>query len=1683
MVTQYPGDFDTDVQIPRVDDNITEIGGEAINGLRDAVFAIQKALGLDPQGTAVDLVARLAVALDDNGNLKASALAAAGLVSLPIDNSQIAATAGIEESKLDLDHSTVSLKTALDSLAVLVAAINAALIKDIGNLAQHVTHPGVFGRHRASDIDVVGGSFDGYTVKGAVDDLDDRLVDHVTDTVDAHDASAISLSTTNFQTIDDTNVQDAIETLEKLELTELKKHRDNQHGNGILQTQDTFTPGTNRGPVIIASASISSVALGDNFIKFSVAPSGSLFNSIVRNDIVEVTVGGEVFVFAVDSTESTNQVNFFGFMPVAGTGTAIVYRNPEEADAPSVLAMGVRKARIAARPAVLQLVHPASPFLLSSGFQGERLSAGRKNFRVLFPDGDTGTVDLHALMTAFSVRPSTWTVESVARILNEAVFAPGGNVTHFPLVAFVDRGELGIALDEPSADGYVEIGTISSASAMEVLGFTQGDKAVTRRQRNLYIDGYEITGGVRKILDAYGTILTTDTIQVLSKDLVAIGLKPGDLIRVDGPGIRTGTYVAENVTTNLIEFDGVNELDFGAGNLSKGLQVRAYSDSFALSNAPTDRTLYEFFVDGYAELPFAEFHSAVRATYKDTTGGGASLEGVFDLVAVSRGFKESAKRLFYDFSALTVELGNPAGGPSITDVGAAVSVPSPAPGPAEAGFRFRLFDDYGIEFVDMEVVGALPNADGYLDINVENRISEERFIQVATAIHDRTDFKRLDDRRLFGTVGRKDVRDDFSRDLVSYPTSVLRGNGVIYGLLIDGYSSSGFFDVQGGQVLVDGSLKLVQKTRVEIPADGEAATYNLFVDREGLLLFQRDDFHVTNILTTQSLNELINSSTETILAQVDVNASNQILEIRDLRRFVGNIDNQIELLVEENDITHGSFASLRAAVNWINAQDSANLPVPRIIKVRGEVETDLSEGPISLPQGVRIEGSSSYSWASSTTRSTITLKGSGTDFLVPADGCTLRDLLIKMETTASATRLVGDGTAALSNFTLQNCLFDDLRSSDVLAVVESGPLTNCRIENCSFDIAGGTAVAVLSVLGTADNIIMDGCLLNNTIVGTPAALIDTTNDLSRLSLTNTKMVSNSTGANQILATGGDDLIDSVVDNCVFEVDGTSTVCIDAVIKNTSILNSRFLGLNASPSLAAIVSLDSYSMISGCIFENFDFNLLGNNPFAITIANNAFKEIGSSGIDMGGSGGGGDITVANNTFDKSSNTAASHSFVKLTDILRANIVDNYMETNATSIAAGSMILIDNTGTEIVVRENSLVNGSATVDNQGFKFGINFNGAGGVIRGDYFFNVISENRVFNFIGPTTGPPSSKGITIKNASGVIVEGNQVINCSNSLDMFDVVNIIITNNTLNSGVPLIGIIAETEALHMDGSVTALNEANIIVTNNYISQFSNPLAGAFAPVVTIENIGSGTGTLGGVFSNNILFHASFSSAFSMLNIDASSDHWVVTGNVFWSLASLFSVEPITIAADDCMVALNNLSGVTNLPSSGAIGLTGNRSVDSLNKGQTYTVALTANAGHVMRTNTGSSSWTQNVDKAAANNTTYTASAPSFQWEFSNETIPVGATITKAEVEFTIFSGATTDLQMEWVKSTFAGSDVTVRALQDVSAVGANIVETITPGTAPIMAQGERHMIQALLQNVSLTWSIQLQDIRLTYVV
>lgn len=236
----YPEGIDNDSNLPVVLDNITEIGGDAINALRSSIIAIETAIGVNPQGSQTNLTERLFQVINDDGTFKAAALLAAGLISLPITNAQIGSSAAIEESKLNLNYTTNALQLQITSNDVDISNLQASLATDIARLSSHII--GSAYKHDGYQVTISGltNKPNILTVEDALTFIYDAFLSHKSSvTNDEHNASAIRYNPNATSLLSSTDVQSAIDEVDGIIISELEKHYTLAHGNGI--SSDGYT--------------------------------------------------------------------------------------------------------------------------------------------------------------------------------------------------------------------------------------------------------------------------------------------------------------------------------------------------------------------------------------------------------------------------------------------------------------------------------------------------------------------------------------------------------------------------------------------------------------------------------------------------------------------------------------------------------------------------------------------------------------------------------------------------------------------------------------------------------------------------------------------------------------------------------------------------------------------------------------------------------------------------------------------------------------------------------------------------------------------------------------------------------------------------------------------------------------------------------------------------------------------------------------------------------------------------------------------------------------------------------------------------------------------------------------------------------------------------------------------------
>jgi len=1646
--SKYPNQLDTDVELIRVDDNITEIGGDAINGLRSAVFNIEETLGINPHGTSTDVAARLNQSLNPDGTIKASALSTIGLVTLPITNVMVAANAGIVESKLHLDYRTKILRELIGALRVEHDALVLAVQGDITNLSRHVAHPSSFGRHRTSDIDGYIGTYAGYDLQGIVEDLDTRIIDHLADPIDAHDASAISFDDTDtFITADE--VQTAIEKLDALGVSTLTMHQDEQHSNGILSEQKVYAAG-NHGDIIVASTALNAISAGATTVAYTVPP-GTLAQ-VTRGDRIDITISSVVYSRDIDSVSAAfGTVTFFNALETGGiNATAVIYRSSEETWAPNTLSVAIRHDTVTGNQggALLQLIHPSSPYILSNGLDVRSINAGARNIRIAWADGETVDIDAYqALQTypAVNSSPSTWTPHNLAIALNEEF---KDDTYNYPLIAFVYRGEVGIAFDEP--DGYIELRTPLADSAWGAFGLAGSEIDYSLGPRKFYIDGYGFSS-IRKIVSATGITDNTTSIKSIGVDLEALGIGQTGLVRVKNH-VDAGTYVFNASSANSLTITS----HIGGFAADASVLVEIYADSFAVPIVPLYNVLYELFIDGYGD-DSGELKAAARVEYLPGGGSAGNPQSWFNIIEISRDFSAGSKRLHFQNIAgdRFIELGNPILVPpankGVTDPGTAVLLPTTN----VEGFRFRLYDYNNIDYVDIEIADdafllVIAGAERAIDLTIHRRISEEKYVQIGQVLHDADRFKHLSDRRLFGTIGRKDIRNDYTRDYISYPRSLLRGNGVIYGCTV----LSGPI-VDGGQIHVDGNIYSIGLTTLSIPTDGVAATYNIFIDSEGVLRFLQDNQASGVLLTTPSVAEIISSSDKVLLGQVSIDDAGTVTEIRDCRRFVNNLDNKIDLIVEENDITHGAFASLRAAVNYLNAK-ATDYPSSVVIKIRGTIYHDVTS-VLTIPTGVTIVGDSPpFVGVGSGAR--IVLTGTGSAFINPTVGVTLKNLHITTDANASCDAIIAATT--IETLTIENCIFDDMFANGMFACIEAvdittltvintvmkptsvngaaygmfitGAMINCIMEHSTIEFEGTGAQTAFSV-DSIDDFSMNGVNIIFNSATTNYA-IDSTTDITSLYMNHCTFVypAVSTHAYVVKSLGGQ-IIRSWINNCVFDLQAPSAggavidvlLCQNVFVKNNHIAYSAIVATNFGINATTLTQCQ----IRECYFANVNSGVVSTSALGNIISGCGFS-VEDSAIDLTNAS---NVMIQNNIVLKTTAATGNTNLIKITDSSKIVIQKNILFTTSANLSLGFMIAVTRVATDmtnIFIKDNILVNSG---DNIGIVTGIHV--ASNTIAGGTFIQV-TGNSIYGFFGAA----ASNGILMTNIAESIVSYNSVKSVRTALSMSNCYLNIITNNYF-AGVENVNVV------FMELTVALGTAGQSIFSNNYVGNSNNVMIGQ--DLVYLKN--TGTTLYHYIFNGNMFEVAPLANiSCALLSLEGASH--VVTNNVFYG--DTFTVKAPVVAGPNSLVnsyvANNMFNLIVAIPSNTMIDFgAGTGNTDFMNKGQTYYTYIPVTSA------TYEANWQYGLGSLSGGILDYSGGATGeyVVFHITNSDIPTGVSIESIEIGY-LLTGVNTDMTFQWAwnwaalnRGVFAAVSLAVDGVAGAGATTITLTNTQIVGT------------------------------------
>ena len=505
--SKFPGAIDDDSVILSVFDNLTDIGADVINSLKDATINVENNIGVGAQGNLSSIAARLGVSIDVNGAIKPSALTGLGLIALPIVDGYISPTANIQESKLKLDHKTQDL---YNSLLLNTTNINIAL--SWIQLSGVKLEPHLIGntyRHVLSHIDISGSSSDYLKNKlGALrnntnaytllSDINADFVQHqnldgtgtlagtVAPTNYAHVSSGVYLNPSLFSFIPQTvqDLQSFAQFIDNSNIFLYGTRIQNFYTNGVSRVSRSSSL-VNDGygaPVIpptkvttflsyaaacSSNNSIDDIDHGDDVIQFTPTVLNHVFDSQFVNirigDILRINYGGVEVQFIIkekkyDPINSVFKVRINGKNILATTvGSARIDRPLFNRDKYGVLSLSaVNNIPNTVKTPSLVASNPRSAVALGITFDPELFDVSHYNlYLAIYPTGNPA--DGYNILPAIDVTgdlgvsPGKYTLDSIIDSTNSAFRQ---NNFNYRFAAFQYEGQFGIML----ADSYGNAG-------------------------------------------------------------------------------------------------------------------------------------------------------------------------------------------------------------------------------------------------------------------------------------------------------------------------------------------------------------------------------------------------------------------------------------------------------------------------------------------------------------------------------------------------------------------------------------------------------------------------------------------------------------------------------------------------------------------------------------------------------------------------------------------------------------------------------------------------------------------------------------------------------------------------------------------------------------------------------------------------------------------------------------------------------------------------------------------------------------------------------------------------------------------------------------------------------------------------------------------------------------------------
>jgi hypothetical protein len=998
--SEYPNKLDTSVQIPAVRDNITEIGSDVLNSLRDAIFNIERTLGVNPQGSAGStLASRLSNLIDQNGNIKKEALDRVGILSGPISDSDISKSAGIKEFKLNLDYPTNLLQDEISILDTKIEQFTKAIEELNRIISIHVNESAV-NRHRAGAITVETATVSpsdnalSEVPSGSLQSLVESIFNNhiyysgagISGDNNSHRADQVFFDNKeNSDIIFSSSVQGAIDDLANLEGEGIRSSVLNLNSNGRIRTGSTVSAyeGLDSGEVLVGSRDVSYLeylGISRSIISFSSPATPS--RVVERFDILEISGSTNdsdnrsyyISDILLDPSDDITGIEVFGGPSLSSSiGTSALIKKASYGNYnQNGLNCSVRPRALFTNNPVIQVALPNSAAIVSSGSRFEKLEPGLYE-NIAIDIDDLGPVEIPLYNAAYDRQ----TIDTVIATMNRHCVSNNLNIFAYKLRA-LNCYELAISHNIPDFESDIKKRSIkiveaASLDAADILGLSY---MIDRTVSGSFGNNFHING---KIVSDFGLVKKYDGETIsLSNGLAEIessainfldqGVRSGDLCVIDNSSdeLDDGSYIVKEVESNRVLLDYTGNTF--SGSIDENSAVLFIRSSCPISELnflePSASILIDIFADENLDIFYQR---------RMDISGEISLPNLYLVIEdISKGFitKDESYTLSIDSDGMA----------TLTNDVTLLSGKETFVGSTG---NHRIFSPNGMEFVLVSVfvpneslailppgsisitlVGALELPDSVLHLS-RCTFSPE----FGTVIDDINSglgglgAPSVIDKRISGTVDDTVISEPFIERYIWGPRNELRSGGVIRGIFASNLqddSGTASVDVDPGVCLVSGSrFEYLGDLGLKYDYSG-GATNNFYIgiSSTGCIVTgnEVDKSGGTNYVSPFSYKDTLH------IAYIDIDgAIGSPLTAYDTRFFIDRSDYKISNNIIVSEIqSFGHFTDLKSAVDYCRMYSKIyrDCPTPSILIREGTY--DISE-TIVIDFDLSIKGSGNSS--------------------------------------------------------------------------------------------------------------------------------------------------------------------------------------------------------------------------------------------------------------------------------------------------------------------------------------------------------------------------------------------------------------------------------------------------------------------------------------------------------------------------------------------------------------------------------------------------------------------------------------------------------------------------------------------------------------------------------------------------